>query len=149
MPRNLPPLMFTERRRNTAFLLLALIITLTGAVMLVMLGQQQNRLGETAPVVAILGLWGMMLAGNLYKRRKLSPILRIEDTRIRYLGGPAFAPRLHDIPFADIEAIDRINASAVRLRLKGKKRKRSIPTGLLSLEDRKRFESALHERLAL
>lgn len=149
MSRTLPPLMFSERRRNVAFMLIALAVTLTGVVMLVLLGQQRDRLGAVAPMVILLGLWSAMLAGNLYRRRRLSPILRIEDGRIRYLGGPAFAPRLHDVPFDDIEAIERTTASAIRLRLKrGKKRRCSIPIGLLSLKDRKRFDSALRERLA-
>ncbi|WP_147408718.1 hypothetical protein [Kushneria sinocarnis] len=140
------PLLFVEKRINTSFLTIAFAVSAAGGVTLLMLAWQQQRWQLPVPIGLLLLAWGMMMGGNLHRRRRLSPILRLEADRLRYIGAPAWAPRLHDVPYDDIAAIEKENRSIMRLRLASSGKACSIPIGLLPRSERQRFSEALRAR---
>ncbi|OHV13446.1 hypothetical protein [Kushneria phosphatilytica] len=140
------PLLFVEKRINTSFLTMAFAVSVAGGITLLMLAWQQHRWQLPVPIGLLLLAWGMMMGGNLRRRRQLSPILRLESDRLRYIGAPAWAPRLHDIPYDEITSIEKENRSVMRLRLASARRPRTIPIGLLPRAERRRFSEALRAR---
>lgn len=142
------PLLFTEKRLNTTLLGIAFAFSSAGGVTLLVHAFQGGRLWPVLPVALGLLIWGLMVGNNLARRRRLSPVLRLENERLRYIGGPAWKPRLVDIAYADIEAVEKQSASVLVLRVRQSRKKHPLPVGLLSRPDRTRFLKAFHARHA-
>ena len=144
------PLLFTERRSNTRLLGIAFAFSVAGGITLLVYCYQQHQWWPMSPLAALIFLWGMMIGGNLMGRRRLSPILRLEDDAVYFIGGPLYAPRLEELSYRGIASIERESSVGVRVVLKGrsgKATKRMIPSGLLPVSERKRFNAALKARV--
>ncbi|MCM5703962.1 hypothetical protein [Larsenimonas salina] len=149
------PMLFTEKRSNTRMLGVAFAFSVAGGITLLVYCYQQKQWWPMAPVALLIFLWGMMIGGNLMGRRRLSPILRLDERSVYFIGGPLYAPRLEEIALSSISRIERESSVGVRVVLNDSARgtvskptRRTIPSGLLPLKDRKRFNAALKARIA-
>lgn len=140
------PLLFTEKRLNTTLLGIAFAFSSAGGVTLLVHAFQSGRLWPVLPVALGLLAWGLMVGNNLARRRRLSPVLRLEAERLRYIGGPAWKPRLVDIAYEDIQAVEKQSASVLVINVRRSTQKHRLPVGLLSRPDRTRFLEAFYAR---
>ncbi|MFC0267756.1 hypothetical protein [Kushneria aurantia] len=141
------PLLLTEKRLNTTLLGVAFAFSMAGAITLMVHAWQSGRVWPVVPIALGLLAWGLMIGNNLSTRRRLSPVLRLEAQRLRYIGGPAWKPRLVDIDYRNIAAVEKRTGSAMVLRLHSERRRHLLPIGLLSRADRQRFIDAFEQRL--
>lgn len=138
---------FSERRGNLWLLAIGLTVLLAGMVVVLLTTYRQHALPSGLPVVLAMGVWGMLLVFHIHRRRRCSPALRLEAEQLRYIGGNPLAPSMQTLRYADIEGIvSKSVSSTLRLRLISGKY-RSIPIGMLSRTERKRFLEAVRERL--
>lgn len=140
---------FNEPRRNLYTLILGLVILLAAIATIIVIATRSHALMTVAPIAIIMAIWALIFANHINSRRRCSPVVRLEKTRLRYFGGSLFMPRLIDVNYADVDYLEsgssRIN---VCLRMKkGKKRRHVIPIGMLPRDDRRRFIELLMQRV--
>lgn len=140
------PMLFTEKRINTTFLGVAFAFSVAGGITLLVHAWQIGRLWPVAAIGVALMIWGLVVGNNLAVRRRLSPVLRLEAQCLRYIGGPAWKPRMVTLNFRDIARVEKVRTGGITLYLHKERRARLVPIGLLSKQDRARFLDAFYAR---
>ncbi|WP_456269726.1 hypothetical protein M1D97_05430 [Kushneria sp. AK178] len=133
------PMLFTEKKINTTLLGVAFAVSVAGGITLLVQAWQVGRLWPDGVIGMALVLWGLMVGNNLAVRRRLSPVVRLESQCVRYIGGPAWKPRMITLNFRDIARVDRVRSSGVSLYVQQERKPRLVPIGLLSKQDRAQF----------
>ncbi|MFC0337211.1 hypothetical protein SAMN05421848_2014 [Kushneria avicenniae] len=140
------PMLFTEKKINTTFLGVAFAFSVAGGITLLVHAWQTGRLWPVAAIGVALMVWGLVVGNNLAVRRRLSPVLRLEAQSLRYIGGPAWKPRMVTLNFRDIAKVEKVRTGGMTLYLHQERRARLVPIGLLSKQDRAQFLDAFYAR---
>ncbi|WP_299261632.1 hypothetical protein [uncultured Kushneria sp.] len=141
------PMLFTEKKINTTLLGVAFAFSVAGGITLLVHAWQTERLWPVGPIGVALMAWGLLVGNNLAVRRRLSPVLRLEEHCVRYIGGPAWKPHMVAVNFSDISHVEKENQGGITFRMHHERRSRLLPIGLLSSRDRKRFVQGFNARV--